>query len=324
MKLSVIIVNYNGAKDLKPCLYSLYRETRDISFEIILIDNASTDGSVEIVENEFPKVQIIRNLENRGFAAANNIAIRQAEGEYILLLNADTETLDRAIEKTVAFMEGKPHIGVVGCKLVYADGTQQPSVHGYHTVLGAFLDATFLHLLIPASIVVRGRGISYFDRTEATEVDCVIGAYFMFRKSLIDTIGLLDEQFWIYYEEMDYCQRARDAGFETWYFPGAVVVHHWAGMTAFNLRSIVWLHISQKLYVDKHYHGIRKFLIIYLRCLGAAIRVFVYLILGCVTFKERWFFKAYCFAVALFRLLTDHWKYDPNNGGDVVPWTKYI
>lgn len=324
MKLSIVIVNYNGGKVLSPCLTSVYRETQGISFEVILVDNASTDGSVEVVERDFPKVKIIRNAVNRGFAAANNIAIGQAEGEYILLLNADTEILDRAIEKTVMFMEDKPSIGIVGCRLLYADGTQQPSVRGYPTVLGAVLDATFLHVLLPHNIIVRGEGISYFDPTKAGEVDWVIGAYFMTRKSLIDRIGSLDEQFWLYGEETDFAQRAKNAGFESWYIPHASVVHHWAAMTSYSLRSIVWLHLGRWLYVDKHIHGSRKFLILYLRCLGAALRVIVYPIIGCATFKKGWFFKAYCFGVALFKLLTDRWRYDRNLVGEVVPWTKYL
>ena len=324
MKLSIIIVNYNGGEFLTTCLTSVYRQTQNISFELFLVDNASTDGSTEMVERGFPQVRVIRNAENRGFAAANNIAIRQAVGEYILLLNADTEILDQAIEKTVAFMEDKPHIGVVGCKLLYANGTQQPSVHGYHTVLGAFLDATFLHLLLPASVIVRGNGISYFDRSKAAEVDWVIGAYFMMRKSLLDTIGLLDEQFWLYGEETDICQRANDAGYETWYIPHAVVIHHWAMMNSYNLRLVVWMHLGRWLYIDKHIPGLRKFLILYLRYFGAALRVIVYPIVGCITFNKRWFSKAYYFGVALFKMITDLWRYDRNHIGEVVPWTKYI
>jgi GT2 family glycosyltransferase len=324
MKLSIIIVNYNGGKVLRTCLSSIYRETKDISFEVILVDNASTDGSVELVEKDFSNVYVIRNTQNRGFAAANNIAIQKAAGEFILMLNADTEILDGAIQKTVAFMEGHPLVGIAGCKLVYPDRTEQPSVRGYPSVLSAFLDATFLYLLLPKGRVVRGKGICYFDSSKAQEVDWVIGAYFMIRRSVIDKIGLLDEQFWLYGEENDYCQRAKNSGFETWFIPHAVVVHHWAGMTAFNLRSIIWLHISQKLYADKHYYGPRRFLIIYLRYLGAALRVIVYSMVGCATLNKQWFYKAYFFGVALFTMLTDLRRYDRNHIGKVGPWTIYI
>jgi GT2 family glycosyltransferase len=171
---------------------------------------------------------------------------------------------------------------------------------------------------------VREKGISYFDHTKAEEVDWVIGAYFMIRKSVMDNIGLLDEQFWLYGEETDFCRRAKTAGFETWYYPDAVVVHHWGGMTAYNVRVIVWLHLGVKLYADKHFHGARKFLIIYLRYFGAAVRVIVYPVVACITFNKQLFVKAYYYGVALFKLLTERWRYDHNHVGEVIPWTKYL
>jgi GT2 family glycosyltransferase len=324
MKLSIIVVNFNGGKVLGTCFSSVFRETRDILFEVILVDNNSTDGSVEAVEQDFPAVRIIRNGENRGFAAANNIAIREAAGEFILLLNPDTEILDGAIQKTVAFMDSKPEIGVAGCKLLYADRTVQPSVRGYPSVLSAFLDATFLHLLVPRTRIVRGKGVARFDDSLAQEVDWVIGAYFMFRKSMAHTIGLLDEQFWIFGEEIDYCRRAKNAGFDTWYFPGAAVVHFWGGMTAYNLRVIVWLHIGVKLYTDKHFRGARRFVIIYLRYLGAAVRLVGYPVAACLSWDKRLLTKAYYYGVALGTLLTHRVRYTPGYAGRVIPWTELV
>lgn len=324
MKLSIIIVNYNCANVLKTCLSSVYRETQGCSFDVTLVDNASTDGSVEYVEKEFPDVRVFRNKENKGFAAANNSAIREAAGDYVLLLNPDTEVLDGALQKTVAFMDAKPEVGIAGCKLLYADRTQQPSVRGFPSILSAFLDATFLYLLLPRNRILRGKGIAVFDQSRAQEVDWVIGAYFMIRKSVIHSIGLLDEQFWIYGEEVDFCHRAKNAGVETWYFPDAEVVHYWGGMTEYNLRVIVWLHFGVKLYVDKHYHGFRKFVIIYLRYLGAAVRIIVYPIVGGVTLNKRLFAKAYYYGVALYKLLTQPWRYQVGYVGKVTPWTEYL
>ena len=324
MKLSIIIVNFNGGRVLSTCLSSVFRETIDLPFEVILVDNNSTDGSVEAVETGFPAVRIIRNGENRGFAAANNIAIQDVTGEYILLLNPDTEILDGAIQKTVAFMDSRPEIGIAGCKLLYADRTVQPSVRGYPSVLAAFLDATFLHLLVPRNRIVRGKGISPFDDALAQEVDWVIGAYFMIRRSMTDKIGLLDEQFWIFGEEIDYCRRAKDAGCDTWYFPGAVVVHYWGGMTAYNLRVIVWLHIGVKLYADKHLRGARKFVIIYLRYLGAALRILGYPLAACLTWDRRLFTKAYYYGVALWTLMTQRVRYRRGYAGPVIPWTEFV
>jgi hypothetical protein len=324
MKLSIIIVNFNSGKVLGTCLTSVFRETRELTYEVILVDNASTDGSVEEVERRFPAVRIIRNAENRGFAAANNIAIGQAAGEFVLLLNPDTEILDGAIQKTVAFMESRPGTGVAGCKLLYADRTVQPSVRGFPSVLSAFLDATFLHLLLPRTRIVRGKGISSFDDSRAQEVDWVIGAYFMFRHVLTANIGLLDEQFWIYGEEIDYCQRAKDEGYETWYFPGAVVVHFWEGMNAVNLRMIVWLHIGVKLYTDKHFHGPKKYVIMYLRYAGAALRLVAYPIAALLKMDRNLLKKACYYGAALRVLLTRRVRYKRGYTGTVIPWTEYI
>jgi len=324
MKLSIIIVNYNGGVVLPACLSAVYRETTDLTFEVVVVDNASTDGSVEEIARRFPQVRLIRNAQNIGFAAANNIAIRQSAGEFVLLLNPDTEVLDGAIQRTVAFMEADARIGIAGCKLLYADRTLQPSVRGYPTILGALLDASFLHLLLPPTKLVRERGISTFDYSRAEEVDWVIGAFFMTRRALLETLGPLDEQFWMYGEEVDFCRRAKNAGLQTWFLPDAVVVHHWGGMTAYNLRVIVWLHIGVKLYADKHLHGVRKYLIMYLRYAGAALRVLVYPVAACATFDKSLFTKAGYYAVALHMLLTRHWRYDHRHTGTVIPWTEYV
>jgi GT2 family glycosyltransferase len=323
MKLSIIIVNYNGGKDLKPCLTSVYRETKAISFEVILVDNGSTDGSVEIVEENFPQVRIIRNEENRGFAAANNIAIRQAAGQYILLLNPDTEVLNRAIEKTIEFMEDKLHVGIVGCKLVYPDRSVQPSVRPFPSVIGTFLEATFLYLVFPSKKVVRRNGIPNFEFAKTQKIDWLIGAYFMIRRSVLDKLGLLDEQFWIYGEEIDYCQRARSVGYETWYVADAEVIHHYGGMIP-SLRVIVWLHFGWTIYIDKHYRGLTRLLITYLLYFGSVMRIIVYPIIGTVTFNKNLFAKAYYYAVGLFKVSTQRWKYEHHHVDEVVPWTRYL
>ena len=324
MKLSIIIVNYNAGRTLGTCLSSIARETKDISYEVILVDNCSTDGSVEVVEKDFPDVKLIRNSENRGFAAANNIAVRNSAGEFILLLNPDTEILDGAIQKTVAFMESNPRVGVAGCKLLYPDRTLQPSVRPFPSVSGAFLEATFLYLLIPSKKVVRRRGIPNFDSSREAEVDWVIGAYFMMRRSVVERIGLLDEQFWIYGEEIDYCQRAKNAGFETWFIPHAAAVHHYGGMTSYTLRGIVWIHVGYKLYVHKHYRGARRLLLEYLKYLGIFLRAVLYPLAGCLTLNRRLFPKAYYYGVALYKVLTKKIEYVHGYAGKVEPWTKYI
>jgi GT2 family glycosyltransferase len=146
----------------------------------------------------------------------------------------------------------------------------------------------------------------------------------LIRRDLIDRIGLLDEQFWIYGEEVDYCQTARHAGFETWYFSQASVVHHYGGMTAYSLRLVVWLYIGHKLYVEKHYRGTRKFLILFLKYLGSILRIIAYAAIGFLTLDRRLFTKAYYFWVGLYKVLTERVEYVHGYIGEAEPWTKYL
>ena len=324
MKLSIVIIDTNELHLLRSCLRAVYDQTRGMDFEVIVVDNACTDGSHETVAPEFPLVKWVTNSKKMGFAAANNVAFPFAVGEYILLLNPDTEVLDGAIQKTIAFADTHPAAGVVGSRLLYPDGSVQPSVRGFPSVLGAFLDATFLHVLLPSDRIVRRSGIVRFDPERTQEVDWVIGAYFLIRRTVMEKIGTLDEQFWIYGEEVDFCQRARTAGYATWYVAEASVVHYWRGMTVVTLRVIVWLHFGQKLYVDKQYRGLEKFVIIYLRYLGAALRVVVYPVVGLILFRKSFFLKAYYYAIALWKLCTQKWRYDFDHTGEVVPWTEYL
>jgi hypothetical protein len=289
-----------------------------------VVDNMSTDGSREALAREFPSVKVIESRERLGFAAANNLALPKAKGEFVLLLNPDTEVLDRAIEKSVAFMEAHPKIGILGCRLLFPDGSVQPSVRGFPSVLFMFLEATFLYLLLPKNRVVRKTGIVHFDYGRPSEVDWVIGAYFLIRRSVIEKIGLLDEQFWIYGEEVDYCQTAREAGFETWYFPDARVMHYYRGMTVFTLKLAVYLYIGHKLYVEKHYTGIEAFFIKYFKYLGAALRMLVYPVVGLLTLNMRLFPKAYYYAVALYKVLTKRVTYIHGHTGKVKPWSRFL
>ena len=139
MKLSIIIVSYNTHEFLKKSITSIYEQTRDISFEVIVVDNASTDGSQEMIKKEFPRVKLIINVENTGFAAGNNVGIKQATGEYILLLNPDTEILDGAIQKTLSFMQKNFKIGIAGCRLRFPNGSLQKSVPIFSNSVECFL-----------------------------------------------------------------------------------------------------------------------------------------------------------------------------------------
>lgn len=228
MDLSIIIVSWNVKDLLKKCLESIYRETKNIKYEVFVVDNASEDESVAMVQNEFPKVHLIANQENAGFAKANNQAIQQAKGDFILLLNPDTEILDNALEKMVSFMKNHPAAGVAGCQILNPDRTIQPSVRRFPTLAAMSLFVLKLHHIFPGAASLRKYLAQDFDYTKTQEVNQVMGAFLMTRRQVFDKVGLLDERFFIWFEEVDFCQRVKNKGWLVYYNPGAKIIHHFA------------------------------------------------------------------------------------------------
>ncbi|MBI1804265.1 MAG: glycosyltransferase family 2 protein [Ignavibacteriae bacterium] len=320
MDVSIIIVGYNSRELLKRCLASIIRETNGISYEIVLVDNASTDETRETIEQEFPTVRTIWNNQNRGYAAANNQGIAIAHGKYVVLLNPDTEVLDGAIQKIVEFADCHPRAGIVGCKLLFPDRTLQRSVKSFPTFTNVLWESTFLYRVFPRSPIFGRYYLSYFDCASELQVDWVSGACMMIRRQVLEKIGNLDEQFYMYAEEMDFCYRAKRAGFEVWYCPSAEVVHFWGGYSAINRRVVTWSLGSQMLYFQKHYTGAMLYLLIFVKYLGVAVRVFAYAIGGVVLINKKLLAKAYYFLYALYRLHTLRWKYHHNFTGRVTPW----
>ncbi len=320
MKLSIIIVNTNEWRWLQPCLASVYKETQGISFEIIVVDNASTDGSLSSIARDFPEVKVVKNLENRGFAASNNSGIRLAHGEYVLLLNPDTEVIDKAILKAVKFLDERPEAGIVGCKLRLPDGTVQVSVRGFPTIPNVFFESTFLYRIFPRSKRIGQYYMSYFDYNSELKVDWACGAFLLIRRAIFDTIGLLDEQFFLYSEEMDFCYRATKAGYATWYIPQAEVFHRWGGLNAVSPRVVLWMHGSHLLYFRKHFHGFSQFALVALKYLGIVARIGVYSLVGCCTLNRHMVKKAWYNAVAIRKLIFRKWKYIPGHSGPVLRW----
>ena len=238
MDLSIIIVNWKVKDLLEKCLRSIFEQSKDISFacpagakrlcgEIFVVDNASGDGSVEMVREKFPQVDLTASTENLGFAKGNNLAAKKANGKYVLLLNPDTEILDNALEKMVKFMNNHPECGIAGCKLLNPDLSLQPSVRAFPTFASQAFILLKLHHLFPHSKAMYHYLMQNFDYEKTQEVDQVMGAFFMIQREVIDQIGLLDEKFWIWFEEVDYCKRAKDAGWKILYTPEAKIIHHY-------------------------------------------------------------------------------------------------
>lgn len=225
MDVSIIIVNWNTRDILRDCLRSVYEQTRDISFEVIVIDNASNDGSAEMVKREFPQVRPIENTENRGFAAANNQGMKIAGGQYVLLLNPDTIVLDRAIEKTVTFADLRPDVGILSCSVLNEDGSFQDTCFTFPSITNFVLSALGLPKLWPTNRFFGRVRMSWFDWKHEQDVDVVVGCFMLVRRAAIDRVGLMDEGYFMYAEETDWCYRFQKAGWRIVYAPVGKICH---------------------------------------------------------------------------------------------------
>ncbi len=226
MDVSIIVVAWNVRQLLYDCLKSVFDETRQVRFEVIYVDNASRDGSVEMVRSEFPQVRIIENQKNEGFIRANNQAIRVSRARYVLLLNSDTVVLDNAIAKTVKFADEHPEAAVVGCRVLNPDKTLQRSCFMYPSILNMFLAATYLYKVFPRSKFFGRQRMTWWDFDEAREVEAVCGCCSLVRREAIDQVGLMDETYFVYADDPDWCYRFKKTGWKILFTPGAEIVHY--------------------------------------------------------------------------------------------------
>lgn len=254
-KLSIIIVNYNAEHYLENCLRSIYAETKQIPFDIWIVDNDSKDESVSMTRRNFPLVNLIENKGNPGFARANNQAIQKSTADYILLLNPDTLVLENAIEKMVKFMDENPQTGIAGCKVLNEDRTLQLACRRSIPSPGvAFFRLTGLSKLFPNSKKLAKYNLTYLNADEANEVDAVSGAFLMIRRKVVDKIGSLDERFFMYGEELDWCIRTKKAGWKVMYYPDAEIIHYKGECSKSNSRKAAFeFYRSMYLFHKKHF-----------------------------------------------------------------------
>jgi len=262
--LSVVIVNWNVSDLLRRCLHSIL-DTQCLTLDVIVVDNASADDSVEMVRDEFPGVHLIVNADNRGFPAANNQGIAAARGRYILLLNPDTEVAGDALATMVAFADAHPDVGIVGPQLSYADGSIQSSRRRFPTLATAFFESTWLKPYAPRRLLER---YEFLDRPDdvVQDVDWLYGAAFMTRREAIEQVGPMDESFFMYSEELDWCRRFREAGWRVVYLPTAQIVHH-EGKSSEQVVAARHIHFqTSKVRYFHKYHG---------RIVAEALRLFL-------------------------------------------------
>lgn len=255
MTVSIIIVNYNTKRLLRSCLESVYAGANGTPFEIHVADNNSHDGSVAMLKAEFPRVNIVENQSNLGFSKASNGLIARTAADYILLLNPDTLILGDAIERVVAYMEEHREVGICGCRVLNADGTLQLACRrSIPTPKVAFYRLSGLSRLFPGNRTLAKYNLTYEDPEKTHEVDAVSGSFLMIRRRTIQDIGLLDERFFMYGEELDWCLRAKQAGWSVVYYPEAQIIHYKGESTKYNCRKAAFeFYRAMYLFHRKHF-----------------------------------------------------------------------
>jgi GT2 family glycosyltransferase len=261
MDVSLILVNYNSKEHLERCLASIKQNNKRHSLEIIVVDNASTDGSQAMVRAAHPEVTLIRNTNNLGFGKANNLGIQLAKGKYLLLLNNDTILNNDAIAALVKCLDNAPKAGIVACKVFEPDGKIQKNCRSFplspfDTMFGR---ASLFSKLFPSNPITKRTTLSDWDYNSPRQVDWVSGACMLIRRKVLDQIGLLDENYFMYWEDTDFCKRAKDAGWEIWFTPEGEIVHYsgqGGGKRPLSLKlyTIYQMHRSAYYYFLKHHY----------------------------------------------------------------------
>lgn len=252
--LSIIIVSWNVRELLRQCLLSIRQNQGGLQVEIIVVDSASADGSVEMVREAFPDVVLIDCQENVGFPRGNNLGIAAANGRYLLILNPDTEIVGDALPQMVTYMQAHPDVGVLGPQLLYPDSTIQSSRRRFPTLRTAFFESTWLQPYAPKTVLDHYYAADLPD-DELAEVDWVMGAAMLLPADVVTAVGGMDPGYFMYSEELDWCKRIKAAGWRVIYFPQAKIIHHEGKSSE---QAIAARHINfnrAKLRYYRKYHG---------------------------------------------------------------------
>ena len=278
MDLSIIIINYNVKEFLQNLLHSIEKASANISKEIIIVDNASDDGSVELIKQRFPSCKLISNDKNLGFGKANNQALKIATGKYFLLINPDSIVSEDTFDKMIAFFKKNSEAGLAGCKILNPDGTLQLACRrSYPGPWTSFCKVTGLSNLFPRSKIFARYNLTYLDENKTYEVDAISGSFMMMRKEVYDKVGGFDEEFFMYGEDLDLCYRIKSAGYKVFYVHRTQVIHYKGESTKRSrLDETKLFYDAMHLFVKKHLSG--SFLVEYILRFAIGIRkIFAFL-----------------------------------------------
>ncbi|MFM9280016.1 glycosyltransferase family 2 protein [Paenibacillus jiagnxiensis] len=255
MDVSILIVNYNTQRLTLDCLQSVFASRTQYRYEVIVIDNHSVDGSVEAIRERYPQVTVIANQENTGFAKANNQGIEAAQGRYILLLNSDTLVQPDTLETMIGLMDRRPELGAAGCKVILPDGSLDKACkRGFPTPSASFYYAFGFSKRFPHDPKYNQYQLGHLDPDDEYPVDVLVGAFMLVRREAIDQVGGLDETFFMYGEDIDWCYRIKEAGWGIYYYPRTYIVHVKGGSARRRPLKIIYeFHRAMWVFHRKHY-----------------------------------------------------------------------
>ena len=294
--VSIVIINYNSFALLDDCLRTLFLETRGISFEVIIIDNGSTQIGLDEVISKYSGVKLIKNSTGRGFATVNNQGFAEASSEHILMLNNDVVFVEDVISKVVEFSKSQNDQAIIGCKLLNSDGSHQISIVDFDSLSNLFGESFFLYKLFTKNKLLNKYHLNDAELSDAIEVDALKGAFMFIPRDVLNKLGGLDERFYFYYEETDFCYRWKQIGGKVLYFPEAKIIHVGGASTDSNL----WFkysnqHISRIQFFQKHFVGLKYILAVILHELGLVLRFPLYFVMGLLKRDSSLIKKAGCY-----------------------------
>jgi GT2 family glycosyltransferase len=272
--VSIVIVNWNTKNLLLDCIRSIRETNCTRSVEIIVVDNGSTDGSVEAVAHNFPQVIVIANQENQGFAKANNAGIRASRGRFVCLVNSDVEVLDGCLDAMCDYMDANRKVGLLGPKILNKDLTLQPSCGELPSLRNLLMQAFMLDKLCPGIRFCRNRFMNDFDHQTLRNVETLSGCFLMARREALEMVGLLDEQFFIYQEDVDWCKRFADGGWQVTFYPAAKAIHYGAASSAVApARFMIEMERASLQYWGKHHSWLAQKMVATLSFAGYWLRI---------------------------------------------------
>lgn len=286
--LSIVIVNFNTKEYIKTCLNSIFKNVTAIKYEIIVVDNNSNDGSVEMLKKEFPMVKLSANNKNLGFAEANNEGVRLSKGRYLLLLNPDTKVLPNSINLLFKFIENYPDIGIVAPMLLNEDMSLQRSCRIFPGLLYTISKAFGFPKYMPNHPLLGSVRIKGWDHDKIKEVDQPQGACLMIRRNILDSNDIFDKRFYMYYEEVDLCYRVKKKKYRIYFIPDAKVIHYSGKSFSKNMpRMIYYMYKSKFLFYKKHFNIIKQSLLYLLILFEMVYRISIYSYIGLTTSQRR-------------------------------------